>query len=207
MSATARPDSPHPDTASEAVEKFRTTQHDELSTNRPLLKTMLLRLAELAPRTVSFDQLWNDVVRRLPPADAARETADELARLVLFCNRANFVDLLGEAFEIETTVRERPVVSPLARLQAREGELLTNLKHQIVSANEIVRQVLTRCDGAHDRPALQSALAAHVEAEELELHGPDGEKVSNPATLRDVEAALLEEILVDIAGQALLAPG
>jgi hypothetical protein len=56
---------------------------------------------------------------------------------------------------------ERPEASPLARLQAREGPVVTNLRHAGVRIeDELGRRLVTLLDGSGDRAALAVDLRA-----------------------------------------------
>jgi len=119
-SALARPEGDIEDLCSDATQTFRTTNDDTLSTNRPLWKAALSRLAAAAPRTISFEALRSDVAQHLSGTPDAGLGPGELASFLLLCLRAGFLDLLREPFEFSTAIAERPVVSPLARLHATQ---------------------------------------------------------------------------------------
>jgi hypothetical protein len=51
-------------------------------------------------------------------------------------------------------VGDRPIASPLARLQAAAGARVTSLRHRLVSLTELERRILVHLDGRHDRDAL-----------------------------------------------------
>ncbi len=55
-------------------------------------------------------------------------------------------------------LQERPVASPIARLQARQGGLVSNGLHQHVMLDDTERQIVANLDGEHDRQALVDGL-------------------------------------------------
>src|SRR5262249_58076866 len=70
---------------------------------------------------------------------------------------ANLVELHVHSPPFVVEVGERPVASPLARLQATAGAA-TNLRHERIPLNELERHLLPRLDGRSDRPALLKVL-------------------------------------------------
>jgi hypothetical protein len=68
---------------------------------------------------------------------------------------------------LSTTVRERPVASPLARWQATRRDHVTNLRHESVRIGDATaRRVLTLLDGSRDRGALVEALGSALAGED-----------------------------------------
>jgi hypothetical protein len=102
---------------------------------------------------------WNE--------EAAAEEISELV-LGLFSSGIGIGCMSAPRFTCET--RERPVATPLARLQARQGKLVTNLRHRTVQlAEELPLHVLTLLDGTRDRRALQREIAEFKGTVEPEL--------------------------------------
>jgi hypothetical protein len=61
---------------------------------------------------------------------------------------------------------ERPEASPLARLQAGEGEFVTSLRHRSVRLeDELGRRLVTLLDGTRDRAALAAEMRPHAGAD------------------------------------------
>ena len=56
-------------------------------------------------------------------------------------------------------VQERPIASPLARLQAATGEQVTDLRHGSSDLSELDRTILRLLDGTRDRADLREELA------------------------------------------------
>jgi hypothetical protein len=95
----------------------------------------------------------------------------------------------------------RPVVSPLARLQAGGGRLVTNLRHQPVELNPLARRVVHRLDGSHDRRSLLGCVEESVAAGELTVKAADrAVKQLEP----QAAAEILDRTLSHITASALL---
>jgi SAM-dependent methyltransferase len=125
-----------------------------LTTDNPVVVEALERAAAAWPAAV-----W---VRDLaaPGADTAA-----LCDALLRAYAANLVALHAHPPAVATIPGERPRASPLARHQARAGELVTNLRHQSVSIeDDLGRRLVTLLDGTRDRPALAAELRAFLAA-------------------------------------------
>lgn len=62
---------------------------------------------------------------------------------------ARKIDLMLSPPRISSRISDRPTVSPLVRLQAQDGEIVTNQKCEAVRLTDQARQVVTLLDGAH----------------------------------------------------------
>jgi len=99
---------------------------------------------------------------------------------------------------------EHPVVSPLARLQARGGKRVTNFRHENLSIEGgLERHLLQLLDGSRDRSILLDELSRLVERGAFTVL-KDGEAITDLEVARQMIAAGLEEKLVAIGRNALL---
>jgi SAM-dependent methyltransferase len=109
-------------------------------------------------------------VAELAPPDAPAAEREVVCASLLRCYAADFVQLHTCRPAACADAGERPRASPLARLQARDGELVTNLRHASVRLeDELARRLVMLLDGTRDRAALieQLGAAAGVPGEEL----------------------------------------
>jgi SAM-dependent methyltransferase len=162
LTARCHPLSAQPDVASDAVERFRGP--DEVvtvSTNNPLLKAALVSLWEAWPRSLPFQRLWGEVLARLDRAPAAAAVERDPSRLrasLLQCQQSGLAELHVHAPDLPTEAGDRPTASAVARLQAAEGGLVTNLRHYSVQLDDPGRRLLRHLDGSRDRAALLAVL-------------------------------------------------
>ncbi|MCO6459724.1 MAG: methyltransferase regulatory domain-containing protein [Pirellulaceae bacterium] len=116
----------------------------------PVLVGALDSLQRAWPGGAWFDQLL--------PAESVGEVresqADTLAATLLAAFVERAVELRSVALPLAATVEEYPRASPLARLQARRSEVVTNLRHDIVRLAAPARELLPYLDGTRDRRAL-----------------------------------------------------
>src|SRR5262249_12130485 len=131
--------SPRPEVLSDKPEAFR-TESGQFSTPRPLLKAVLVALASVLPRALSFAELAADVRRRLEAGDAPELTDELIAAAALNCHASNLIELRLWAPRFASLAGEKPVAGALARLQiARKlssdpsKRLLMNLRHRDVT--------------------------------------------------------------------------
>ncbi len=100
--------------------------------------------------------------------DPAPEDVETVCEALLRCYAANLVQLHVHPPDPCTTAGQRPLASPLARLQAREQAEIANLRHGTVPLeDELGRRLLTLLDGTRDRAALLAQLP-ELDAERLE---------------------------------------
>jgi hypothetical protein len=134
----------------------------------PLAQAALLHLGEVWPRAVAFEELCRAARTRLGgggPPDAGRD-AQVIGQCLLACYLADpdgLAYLWTHPPAFAATAGDRPVASPLARLQAAQAARATNLRHQTVALDAFSRAVLCRLDGSCDRAALGRELGGGLE--------------------------------------------
>ena len=151
----------------------------------------LVRVGQAWPAAVSVADLLDDLADPNTPAGAGDEPGPP-ARVAL-CDALLDGALRGVVWlhahppAVSAHAGERPHASALARLQARDGEPVTTLRHGTIRvADELDRRVLALLDGTRDRTALHARLKG--------FGGLDD----------DALAERLEAILARIASTALL---
>jgi SAM-dependent methyltransferase len=208
LSGLAWPAADRPDVESDALEQFRTQDGKSGATDDPVLKAALTHLAGVWPQTVRFSDLWARVAARLGQAsEPARSSlghgAAWLAEGLLGCYQAGLLDLHLQGRRFAVTVGERPVASPLARLQAAGGSVVANLCHRPTDLGQFERATLRRLDGTRDRTALLEALADLVVQGQLVIRA-DGQPLREPAQVRRILELSLPRCLEGLASKALL---
>ncbi len=120
---------------------FRAHNGAEIVTRDPRFAAFLSRLGEAFPQAVPLD---------VAAADAT--VAEPLLRLFV----AKIASLQTEPFRFTTKPGERPLVSPLARAQAAQGDsFLASLRHKPVQMEDATaRAFVTLMDGARTRDDL-----------------------------------------------------
>ncbi len=127
-----------------AETEFRTPRSG-LRTAHPAALAVLNALIESWPCAVPVAELPGD-----PP---------EVEAILMSAFTAGMVRLSASPPALVATPGERPVASPLARIQAHAGETVTTLLHTSIEIHDpIARRLLVLLDGTRDRAALTEDL-------------------------------------------------
>lgn len=172
--------------------------------DQPLIEAALAALAEAFPRAIPFLALLPLVSRRLPPEVDGAARSDALAAALLRCHLVNGVTLRTWVPPLVLSPGERPVASPLARLQAARNRPVVNLRHKNLDLGDLDQVVLELLDGTRDRAALSDTLAGAVAAGRLGIEDAAGARLEDPERVREVVAGALEESLARLAAGSLL---
>jgi methyltransferase-like protein len=166
-------------------------------------KAVLMALCERDPQALGFAALADAASDRL-----GRQLADDaLAEILLSGYRAGILRLHVQPPRFALAVSERPLASPLSRLQAQEQSQVANLRHQVTELSPLEQQVLVLLDGTRDRAALAEALLQKVRSGALAVDG--GKRAAADADadeplLRQKLAKQIESTLATLARCALL---
>ena len=136
-----------------------------LATDHRLVREALERVADAWPAAV-----WvRELIEPGSPEDRAA-----LCDALLRSYAANLVQLHAHRPALTTTPGELPEASPLARHQARAGDMVTNLRHVSVRIeDELGRELVTLLDGTRDRAALAADLERFLRARGERLTAAD----------------------------------
>ena len=206
-SGQLRPASTSPDVRGAGAEQFLTGKGRSATTNQPLLKAALLELSVRWPRPVHFDELLAAARERSgngggPAADEAHRSA--LAALLLGGFAGGLLELHAHVPPFVTEPGERPAASPLARLEAAHGDVVTNVMSGRVRLEDPMARGLFRLlDGTRDRAALARELAARVARGEGVMEH-NGRRVTDEAEAAGLIRAALDERLRTLGRLALL---
>ena len=136
-----------------------------LTTDHPLVARALERVGNSWPGAI-----W---VRDLIPDDTSEADRVAVCGAVLRCYAANLVQLHATPPPLTASVSERPDASPLARHQARSGQLVTNLRHASVRLeDDLGRRLVVLLDGTRDRDQLLHELRTFLNESGYEVPHP-----------------------------------
>jgi SAM-dependent methyltransferase len=207
VTGLGRPTAPGIDLGPEAPLEFSTQAGVKMEARSPLLKAALLGLAAAWPAAVPFGELWDGaralLARNGHSAAAAEDVPETLARALLRGFLEAVVELHVHATRFAVAAGERPVASPLARLQAGRSERVTSLRHRNIDLNGFERQLLGLLDGTRDRAALLDGLVGAVAKGEVEMK-KDGQLLTDPEQARALMAPTVEPALARLASWSLL---
>jgi methyltransferase-like protein/cyclopropane fatty-acyl-phospholipid synthase-like methyltransferase len=191
------------------AEEFTTEAGITLTVTAPIARAALRCLGEAWPRALAFDALCSQARARLgydsAESDAARQDALALGKALLTAHASNegIVELWLRPPAFAAEVSERPVASPLARLQAEDSQLVINLRHDGVGLTPFDRHLLPLLDGTRDRAALVTALLDKVQQGVLHI-SQDDTPITDPERAQAILAEVLDQQLPRLAKAALL---
>ena len=191
-----------------------------IATGNPVLKSALVYLGQVWPRRVPFSELLDkarSVSRSVSSLQAVPEHAEactpnqtfdsdrrELAEFLIRCYAIGFVDLHSYPSTFVTEISERPVASPLARLQIRHGQTVSSLRHLPLKIEDALgRELVGLLDGTRNRAALLEELGKGVRSGSIPIYS-DGNPVTEPQKAAELLAAQLEPSLTSLARLGLL---
>jgi SAM-dependent methyltransferase len=151
------------------VAKFRNLKGATLSASHPLVKAALSVLIDRGGEPIEFGALLEEVTRRLGrPAPLTAEDERGLTESLLVVWLGGFLEVHAWAGRTASTPGERPIASPLARLQATTGSRVASLRHRVIQLEAPDRVLLGLLDGSRDRAALAAGLDPPLDREALE---------------------------------------
>jgi methyltransferase-like protein len=209
VSSQLRPETTPVDCSSRQPTVFLGTEGRSIKTENPLMKAALLTLSKAWPHAVHFHDLLTEA--RTLCGRVSAQNGEELPHDVQVLAASLVRAYAGTTVEFHVwsprfvlQPSEHPMASPLARVQAREGEKVMNLRHEDVAVEGgFERHLLQLLDGSRDRAALFGDLAKLVEIGTLTVE-KDGKPVADLTIARQTIAIELENKLAEIGRNALL---
>jgi len=112
---------------------------------------VLRTLAQSWPRSVSVAALHEGI---------GRSHAALIAQVLLSAFSRDLVEIYSRPPLVASEPGDRPAVTPLARLQAQQGEKISTLVHTYIAVeDDLARHLIGLLDGTRDRAALVAELA------------------------------------------------
>jgi hypothetical protein len=201
------------DLGSHAVESFQGRHGLTWKVTAPIVKAALRHLGASWPVAVPFADLVAEARSRVEaaapaaPAPAAASITDAATLadwLLITYARAGHsgLELRRGSDHFVAKVASKPVASPLARLQAAAGNVVTSLRHESIVLGEFERQLLLLLDGENDKTELCNHLTKRIECGLLKVE-QDGHRVRETGEVRRLVWRILDDQLVTLAHAAL----
>lgn len=186
---------------------YRSASGMNMATNRPLLKSAMRILQQAYPATVPFDELRKQARAALgseaTDPKAIAEDTQVLAVGLLNCYMgSDLIELHGMPIEFVRVPGEKPVASPLARLQAPKGSIASR-RHEIVRLSDLDRHLIPLLDGTHDRAALADKLTDIAKSGALNIQ-KDGVPLYDPKDIHQAIGSVLDQALQNVGRMAIL---
>lgn len=201
---------PQINTDSKQVEFFELPNGNRMVSQNPTCTAAFLHLSKIWPQYIGVEELL-EIARRARSIDGATVESPEQQHndkisfasdlLNLYINNCVSLRTCPVPFVIELS--ERPKASDIARYLAREGKRITNQLHSVVSTDLLGRHVIELCDGSNTPEQILSELIARTTLGALAVVS-HGASVSDEDTLKKILSPLLNNILMEMARNALL---
>jgi methyltransferase-like protein/ubiquinone/menaquinone biosynthesis C-methylase UbiE len=210
VSSATKPDSIAPSFEAGAHESFQSGAGAKLTTADPLARALFWYLIERGPERIPFERLVTEVESRakqsfgfVPKSD--RDVRSDLAEFIWMSYSAGLLDLHVHVPPFVVHVSERPLASPLARVEARHGDVVSTLHHRSLKLGDsIQRGLIMLLDGTRDRSALRRGLKELFESGSLALLDENIKPVTDMNAVTKRIDDELDEVLNQIARTALL---
>ena len=155
--AETTPVSTDPDLRSNEIESFNGPKESRIATSFPLAKAAMMYLGSIFPRYASFRDVVADARKLL--GEENRESAGDLSEdelslgeVIIRAYGAGVTQLSQHQPDFTLVPGERPMVSPIARLQSQHGPIVTSLLYNSVKFEDLLsRQLFLLLDGTRDR--------------------------------------------------------
>jgi methyltransferase-like protein len=150
----------------DATGEFKTASGTIVETDTPLTTALFHYLSEAWPRWTPCSELLNALSQYLQPDDDKTAQIDPivLADTLRSACSLGLVRLHAMASPFKSQVSALPAASSLARVQARDGTLVTNLRHESLDLGDSLgRELLLLADGTRDRKSIARELMGRIE--------------------------------------------
>jgi methyltransferase-like protein/cyclopropane fatty-acyl-phospholipid synthase-like methyltransferase len=195
--------------ASTETVSFLGPSNSSVKTDNPLIKAAMSALGEAWPKALSFADLLATARAVCRPASSepgaeVEVDAQVLGDMLLRAYAGGVVEFHIHPPQFVLKVNEKPIASPLARLQSRMGVGVITLRHSNIAVEEALgRYLLQLLDGSRDRNELLNELVTAVESGLIKVEWADP-STREPINIRKLLALEMEQYLVKAARLALL---
>lgn len=211
VASPIQPASAEPEISSMKEESFNSHTGRTLTAAVPIIKAALVHLGANWPNYFSLESLLAAAHERLQPGapqvHSAKQLAEEtqlLSQTLLQCFAQGLAEIHIYPALYRTQIDPRPVASLVARLQARAGAMVANLRHEMVQLDELSRQLIVYLDGTRDRAELFNTLERLAREGLIVVQGADGQPIETETERNILLAETLNRTLQKLAGSALL---
>jgi hypothetical protein len=180
-----------------------------LANAEPIVKAAIKCLASSWPEGLLFEDLHAAALAQLPTGKRVGYERDKAASrkklagsLLMYRGVAIVNAWLNPPPELACLpLPEAPIALPVARLQARQGNVVSNSRHQQIKLDDVERHIVTMLDGKHERSALVKILQ-DAAADDPALVTPGGEILESASNEKLLQ--ILEGVLMRLRDSALL---
>ncbi|SPP91600.1 hypothetical protein [Bradyrhizobium vignae] len=170
--------------------EFKTQEGSSLRVSHPLLKSAYLTLGRAWPSTLTFDELVDEATRQLDPQLPSAEDVQLLVEAMFVLACSGEVGFFLSRPKLTRHVSDRPLASPVARMQSQSDTMVTNMLHQTVRLeDERGCQALQLLDGSRSFDELVEVICGGM-ANAADRHQSSVERVDPAAVAGDLRQFL-----------------
>ena len=173
------------------------SQYVQAVTRRHFFGRGALGLGTAALASLLPGQATSAAVRRSPTGGLP-----DLPHFAPKAKRAIYLFMAGAPCQMDM-LDYKPKVTELARLQAEESYMITNMRHEVAQINEPTRRLLLLLDGSLDHTQLLDKMMEMVQKSELILK-EDEVEITDEDKQQQYIQQFLEKILNELGRRALL---
>jgi methyltransferase-like protein len=195
---------------SRQLTNFIGPKNSSLQTDNPLIKAAMVALGDAWPKALHFQDLLATARRSIDEGASGEvlscdDDGRTLGELLLRAYAGGIVEFSMAPPKLVSSLSERPVASPLARLLSRESNEVVNLRHFNIHVDDpLSRRLLQLLDGSRDRNALVDECLALVESGEAVVTADETGIDVDPREVRQFLTTEIEKRLTELAAMALL---
>src|SRR5262249_12520640 len=193
---------------SDKAVKFAGARGASIWTAHPLAKAALQHLSENWPTSFTIEEIGSAALQRLSSAGVTLNSTpefpeQELCELLLTAYGAGLVEAFPNPPHFVRQVSDRPISSPVARVQLQYGDVVASFLHTPFDVwDTLAKRLILLLEGSRDRAAILKELRPIIELEAAALNC--GKAGTDPAETVQPLAAELEEALNNLARVPLL---
>ena len=209
VSSPAQPQDPNPDVRSPTNVSFHSPRGMTTTTSEPVVKALLLALSKCWPASVPYRELIAAAASLVRGKPQAVETGihDEPSAKAVFqilqLYGISQLDLSVCPTPCTASPSQSPRATALARLQAAESNVITNLRHEPTRVSDLDRRIIPMLDGQHDLNQMTSALIKLAESGAVKINN-QGKTIHPGPQLRPTLQSAVAASLEDLGKTALL---
>ncbi len=184
---------------------FKCANGRKIQTKNAALKALVFTLSDAWPRSLTIKEICVRVEKKLSEllVVGAQEQISisnlVSTNLLQLAVRGDIeLRLLPDRFVSE--ISERPHVSSLTRLQAKQGNILTTLRHALLNADLLTRIVLPALDGERTKEGIAQYIAELAASGKININVQG----NNPVDMNAVHVATVDKILEQLRRSAML---
>ena len=142
-----------------------------ISTANPMTIAVAEHLEAIWPREVHFEDLFEATAAAVEPENR-QEAREDLAKILIGIAAMGLAEFRMRRIPVAGRLSEKPMASPLARIEAEEGDVITTMLHQSMQLEDASsRKFILLLDGTRTHSELVECMAKEyptIPAEKLE---------------------------------------